>query len=63
MIKEFCEKEAIVSQSEQLIIAANIYQKMGLGLLDFSGITEAGGVLQSNSSHYHSGWQIRFGKI
>ena len=44
-----------------LTLAGELYAAMGLGKIDFSGISANGGDVVSDASHYLLGWQIRFG--
>ncbi len=43
-----------------LELAGELYQTMGLGLLDLSTLSADGGSVDSMHSHYDQGWQIRF---
>lgn len=47
--------------TERLKIASDVFRFCGYGLLDFSNVTEQGGIVTEPSSHYSIAWKNKFG--
>jgi hypothetical protein len=49
------------SVEDKLEVATDMFRYFGFGLLDLSEVTESGGTAWAPSSHFASGWMVKWG--
>ncbi len=49
------------TEAERTALAAAVYERLGFGRLDLSGLGPGGGTVQSPGTHYSLAWKLKFG--